>query len=141
MEMPTLCQETPVAQVRRLLAGLRDGDVEAILEVCDPDILLDHVGDPLHLPFAGRYQGHAGVHDYLRRLDTAAEYLTFEPVEMVPASQCLVLVVGREHLRFRMTGLDSVGRWVQVFDFAGGCIAGLTIWSDGAAQLLAYRGF
>jgi uncharacterized protein len=133
--------ESPVALVRRALAALRAGDLDAMLEDCAVDIGLEHVGDPLHLPYAGRYFGHAGVAEYLRRIDTAAEILAYEPVEIAAVGQDRVMVLGREHMRFRMTGLDSMSRWVHLFTLAGGCIAAVTLWSDGAAQLVGYRGY
>lgn len=139
--MPPARCETPVALVRRALAALRAGDIDAMLEDCAEDIGLEHVGDPLHLPYAGRYLGHAGIAEYLRRVDTAAEILAYEPVEIAAVGLDRVLVLGREHLRFRMTGLDSPGRWVHLFTLAGGRIAAVTLWSDGAAQLFGYRGY
>ena len=133
--------ETPLAVVRRALTALRAGDIDAMLEDCAEDIALEHVGDPLHLPYAGRYVRHAGIGEYLRRIDTAAEILAYEPVEIAAVGLDRVLVLGREHLRFRMTGLDSPGRWVHLFTLDGGRIAAVTIWSDGAAQLVGYRGY
>ncbi|TDH58671.1 hypothetical protein E2C06_31350 [Dankookia rubra] len=139
--MPPAGCEAPVALVRRALAALRVGDADAMLGDCAEDVGLEHVGDPLHLPYAGRFAGHAGIAEYLRRLDTAAEILAHEPVEIAAVGHDRVLVLGREHLRFRMTGLDSPGCWVHLFTLRGGRIAAVTIWSDGAAQLVGYRGY
>jgi ketosteroid isomerase-like protein len=139
--MPDPNPPDALAPVSRLLAARAAGNLAAMLKACSPDIALDIVGDPPHLPFAGRYQGHAGVREFLRRLRSVAETLAFEPVTLTAIGADEALVQGTEQLRFPGTGLATKGQWIGVFRLAGGRVASARFFSDSAAQLVAYRGY
>lgn len=45
------------------------GDLENVLNCFDPQAQVTVAGDSAIIPFAGRYVGHAGLKDYLQRMD------------------------------------------------------------------------
>jgi ketosteroid isomerase-like protein len=140
-QLPDPLAETGPAVVRRVLAALAAGDCAAVRDGCSAELALEVVGDPPHLPYSGRYRGHPGLREYHRRRCAAAEIMAFEAVEIVPVGADRVLVLGREHLRFRETGMESRGRWLYLFTVTEGLVSSATFWSDTAAQLVAHRGF
>jgi ketosteroid isomerase-like protein len=100
-----------VALVRRSLEAICARDVDALLELYDPEVqLLPLTGTRVE---SGGYHGHDGVREYMSEADELWEVL--EPVgEVFTDVGNYVLVTGRCRVRGRSSGAESnpVCAWV-----------------------------
>jgi ketosteroid isomerase-like protein len=100
-----------VELVRRAHDALNSGDVEALLEICDPGFRLD-MSDRVLNPAV--YHGHEGVRRFVREVHEAWERFTWEPEELVESGD-LVLVLIRSTGRGRGSGLELDRRAAMVW--------------------------
>jgi ketosteroid isomerase-like protein len=124
--------------VQRAYDALLANDAGGILARFAEDCRIRSAGNPDLLPFAGRFEGHAGLVVFLCRQVTAFERLAFRPEEF-HAFGDRVLATGRERVRIRANGREAELGWAHVFALRDGLITEFRGWSDTAALLEAMR--
>lgn len=104
--------------VRRAFAGFNRGNVEAVVEICDPAI---EWFPPAELPGADVYRGHQGVRDAAHDMLDLFGSLQAEPEELIDADgQVVVLFRWRGRGRGSGVSVDLVGRQAAVFTMREG---------------------
>jgi ketosteroid isomerase-like protein len=104
-------EEQNVATVRRLFDAFEAGDIDAALELADPDCEL-FVPTAERANRGGSYRGHAGIRRYFQDVSRVWEELRIVP-QSFRAVGDHVLVTGRVYARGE-EGLvvDSPAQWV-----------------------------
>lgn len=101
-----------IETLRHGFAAFNSQDLEAILQLCDPEI----EWRPMRTSRAGSvYRGHAGVRQALIDVTEEFEELRNDPREFVPVGDAVV-VVGRLVAKERASGvrIDRPAAWVCV---------------------------
>jgi ketosteroid isomerase-like protein len=100
-----------VELARRAFEAFDRRDLDAVLEVCDPDVRLDVVTGGI----AGRaepYRGHDGLREYLSDASRVWTELRMTPSEFHEAAGGVVVVVGRVYARGSGRVVDSPTGWL-----------------------------
>ena len=117
-------KDAEAANVRRLqeqYRALARGDFPTFLSHFADDIEMEIIG-PDDVPFVGRWSGKQQVADAVRRNFALVEDQRPE-VQTLVAQGDLLVVIAREHGRFRATGRAYDVHFVQVFTFRDGKVA------------------
>ncbi len=99
------------ALIRRAYAAFAERDLEALIEISDPDIEIFTVTGLL----AGHnepYRGYAGLADYLADLNEQWKRLELQPQHFHPVGEGKVLVFGRVRAWHGQGFLDSQNAWL-----------------------------
>jgi ketosteroid isomerase-like protein len=119
--------------LQRALAGHIEEAVEALLA---PDIVWDNpLPDPI--PFGGRWEGHAGVTEYVRRLIDNIEIEAFDIADIIEHGEYVTLT-GTETSLVKQTGRRYTVRWAHVVRARGGRVVEWREYNDSAAMLSAF---
>jgi ketosteroid isomerase-like protein len=118
-----------VETVRRAHEALNAGDVEALLDECDPDFRLD-MSDRVLNPHV--YEGHEGIRQFLADVHEAWETFTWEPEELVESGD-LVLSLIRSTGRGRGSGLEVDRRAAMIWTVPAERAVSLRFFRDRAA--------
>jgi ketosteroid isomerase-like protein len=122
--------------VRRAFAAFNRRDVDAVTEVCHPEI----EWRPMRESRAGIvYSGHEGVRRALADIDTEFEEVRNDPREMYAVGDAVV-VVGRLLAKERASGVrvDRPAAWLcEVRD---GLVVRMTAFPDGDSAMAAAGG-
>ena len=102
---------------RRVLSAVTDRDVDALLQLTDPEVQWRSFFAALLE--SGEYRGHDALRQYFRDLDDAFEVIRPEPVQMLDVGD-LVVVVGRVWYRGRASGVETEEAAGWVFKFKSG---------------------
>jgi ketosteroid isomerase-like protein len=122
-----------VETTTRAYAALNRGDVPAVLEFCDPEVVFDNsnaVFDP------GVYQGREGVREFFSQQAGMWQSQRWEPEEVLPVGDDQVLVshrivsVGRD-------GVETIARNTNVYTLNGGKATHIKSFQTKAAALEA----
>jgi ketosteroid isomerase-like protein len=104
----------------------RDGDPDPVLEMLDPDVVLDFSGYVLNPRVL---EGHEGYRQLLAEVAELWAEVTFEVEEVVPTDDgVLTLVVRRA--RGRASGVAIESRVAQLFTLREGKITRMHAYSD-----------
>ncbi|WP_157218108.1 nuclear transport factor 2 family protein [Flavisphingomonas formosensis] len=113
-----------------------EGDAAGAFALLAPDIRWTYHGPSEVIPFAGTFEGPAGVQRFFESFGAAAE-----PIEMAPRSMAaadgLVYVRGIERSRIKATGKEYAVEWVHVIAVKDGLIASFDEYLDTAAVAAA----
>jgi ketosteroid isomerase-like protein len=123
----------------RLRSGyeaFNEGGVRAILELLDPDI---HVRERGTMPDAASYHGRAGVQKFFDVIVEAFDDLRYE-VDDVIDKGAHVIVLLRQFVHGRGSGIRMVGRTVHVWEMRNGRPIALTIFGTLEQALVALEG-
>jgi len=104
--------------VRQGYAAFQNGDIEAVLSLCDPAIEWTHYGA---VPWAGRFQGPQDVQRFFGTLADAIEFEAFEPQEFVDGGENIA-VFGRSIAKARGTAERMEDHWAQLITVRSGKI-------------------
>ena len=110
-----------IQTMKDMFAAFTRGDGAAMLKCCAENVrvVLDiGVGQ---IPWAGEYEGHAGVEEEQRRMADAVQIDKFEQLDFL-ASETRVAVVSKVEMTVKKNGQKvSLPRFVQImtFDAAG----------------------
>jgi ketosteroid isomerase-like protein len=119
--------------VSSLYAAFGRGDVQTILDACDPAIeWVSNCGDDA-IPWGGTRSGPAGVLSFFRALEEHLAFEAFEPQRFLDAGNA-VTVLGRTRARSKSGGrgmFDS--EWAHVFTIADGRVTRFQEFYDTAA--------
>lgn len=123
--------------VEAIYKGFAAGDMEAILENMSEDMVWLHPGNPEQIPFAGKFEGKAGVQQFF---ETAFARIAVQEQKIFSfeASGDKVFVVGFEHMRVKDTGEDYKSNWIHMYTLADGRVIAFEEFIDTAALVSAF---
>ena len=109
--------ENNIQTVINMYAAFKQGDGEAMVKCCAEDIrVVIDIGVNI-IPWAGEYEGHAGLREEQRRMADAVNVTHFEQLDFL-ASETRVAVVSEVELTLKKNGRTvSVPRFVQILTF------------------------
>ncbi len=122
--------------VKNMLAAFVRGDIPAVLNALTDDVDWFIPGPPERLAFAGAYHGREQVMQFFIKLDTALEFLKFEPREYV-AEEDKVVAFGHNDDRMKATGRLFGNDWACLFVVREGKVAKVRMYEDTAAFVIA----
>jgi len=123
--------------VRNMYTAFARGDLNAILDVLDPDIVWSEPDNPWN-PAAGTRHGHAGFQEWARVGHEAEEVMFLEPRQFL-AGDDTVAVVGRTRCRVKATGRMYETDFVHLVTFAGGRVVRFQEFFDTYTAAEAFR--
>lgn len=126
---------SPLAVVQQVYAALGRKDVPALLTFAASDSVWT-VHAPKEHPYGGTYRGQGGLGMFLKNLSENAQLLEYSPLEFHVAGD-QVFVVGRERVRWKPSGGEFTGTWLQRWRVRDGKIAVFEEWLDTATALAA----
>ena len=110
--------EQDVDVMRRGFEGFNRGDIEAVLDMCDPAI---EWFPPAQLPDVSTYHGHEGVREAAQDMLDIFGALQADPEQFIDAGdRVVVLFRWRGHGRGSGVSLDLVGEQAAVFTMHDG---------------------
>lgn len=124
--------EANVRQVQEVFARFGRGDVPAIVEMLDDDVVIDFYG-PSVVPYAGHWAGKNSARKFFETVLANVEIHQFDPLEFI-AERDKVVVFGHLRLTAKPTGgaieSDFVhvitvkdGKWTHFRDFMNSVVA------------------
>ena len=125
-------QETNIDATQKLFGAFGAGDIPAILELLNDEIVIEFYG-PEVIPYAGIYRGKDQARDFFETVLASVDINQFDPEEMLSDAD-KVIVTGHLNLKARSTGriIDSDfvhvitltnGRWSRFRDFMDTSVA------------------
>jgi len=123
--------------VEAIYKGFESGDMDAILGSMSDDIVWLHPGRPDQIPFAGKFEGTAGVQ---RFFDTAFSLIAVrdQQIHSFESSGDKVIVIGYEHMRVKSTGKEYQSNWIHMYTVADGKAVAFEEFIDTAALVAAF---
>jgi len=106
-----MSQPSPAELVRDAYQAFARRDLDALVEIADPQIEISSVTGML----AGReepYRGRAALADYLRDVAEVWDEIELLPQELVEIDEGRVLVFGRVRARRRNSRIDTPNAWM-----------------------------
>jgi ketosteroid isomerase-like protein len=123
--------------VEQVYAAFGRGDLPHIATAMAEDVEWSFP-QPAGIPWGGERRGHRGVADFLDTMTATLVVEQFTPLEFL-ARDDRVVVLGRERMRIRATGLAYEADWVHVWTVRGGKITRFREYTDTAAIVEALR--
>lgn len=123
--------ESNVEFVRGLYRAFLEGRVEAILDGCAPDVAWELVGDPAHVPHAGKFSRRDGVAAFFANLGRAYAIQLFSPDRFFAAGD-RVVCLGHVEATAKATGRRIDTRFVHLFAVRDGRLAEFLEFADTA---------
>ena len=127
--------DATVDLAERIYATVVDDDPSPFLSLCAADAVISYPATGL-LPYGGSWQGREGIAAFLEAHDSAEEILVFEPTEMVPNGDTVV-VIGRFEGRAKPGGDVWSTRFVHLLTFEVGLLQRWEALFDTAAAIEA----
>lgn len=129
--------ETNLQSIRKVYEAFGAGDMETILGSMSDDVIWMHPGNPGQIPFAGKFQGKAGVKQFF---ETAFEQINVleQKIFSIEASGDKVFVVGYEHMRAKNTGKEYQSNWIHMYSLNNGEVMTFEEFIDTAALVSAF---
>lgn len=124
--------------VEAIYKGFAAGDMEAILENMSEDMVWMHPGNPEQIPFAGKFEGKAGVQQFFETAFARIDVLE-QKIFSIEASGDKVFVMGFEHMRVKDTGKDYQSNWIHMYTLDDGQVIAFEEFIDTAALVSAFR--
>ena len=131
-------EQQNIERIKESFERFGTGDVKGLVDHFTDDAELVFAGGS-GVPWSGTYRGHAGVEQWLSRVERAVDYEAFEPLEYV-AQRDKVVVLGREAWTAKGTTRRCEQHWCVVFTMQSGKIARARSFEDTAAVSAAIRG-
>ncbi len=119
-----------VDAVRRGYEAFRRRDMEAILDVFDPDV---EIYQSFEIPWGGRYKGHDQARQFFEREIHAIESRV--EIERVIDSGDHVAAAGRSHGVIRATGREFDVAVVHLWTLRSGRVVRFEVYLDNPAML------
>ena len=122
-----------IAATQKLFEAFGAGNVPAIVELLNDDIVIEFYGPEKIIPYAGRYHGKEQARSFFETVLSSVDIHVFEPEELIGDRNKLV-VTGHLHLTAKSTGgaikSDFVhvitmekGKWSRFRDFMDTSVA------------------
>lgn len=122
---------TPSALLDRFYQAIQAADAAALSQCVHPEFRLDWQGTA-GIPWAGQWQGVAGLLDFFATLNRHIAVVAVERLHVL-ANDDVTLVVLRGHWRNHATGKEVHAQAANVFTFADGLIHSYTVINNSAA--------
>ena len=124
--------------IKKIYDGFEFGDMEAILKDMSEDVTWLHPGNSEQIPFAGKFQGKAGVK---RFFETAFEQIDVleQKIKSFVEGEDKVIVIGYEHMKVKKTGLEYKSNWVHLYTLADGKVVEFEEFIDTAELVVAFN--
>ncbi len=122
--------------VHECYAAFGSGDLPRMLATLAPDVAWEFPASSI-IPWAGRFDGHAGFTSFLAALGEHADAESFEPRHFVADGE-YVVVLGRERFRVKATGKAWTTEWAHAFTVVGGKITEFREYTDTSAIEAAF---
>jgi uncharacterized protein len=110
---------TNIAGTQKLFVAFGAGDVPAIVNLLNDDIVIEFYGPEGIIPYAGHYQGKAQATRFFKTVLSSVDIHVFEPDEFI-AERDKVVVTGHLHLTAKSTGGEIESDFVHVITMAEG---------------------
>ena len=123
--------------VKGIYSGFESGDMEAILKNMSEDMVWLHPGKPEQIPFAGKFEGKAGVGRFFEIAFSQIDVLE-QTIHSFESSDDKVIVLGFEHMRVKNTGLEYQSNWIHLYTLAHGEVIAFEEFIDTAALVSAF---
>lgn len=121
--------------VRQIYAALLEDDLDAALELFDPDV--EYV-NPDYAVEPGIRRGHAGIRANVENMRRAFDFWRFDPEEYVDADD-KVIVVGTFHARGRDSGAEIERRMSRLWTIRDGMVVRYQ-WFNNETEAFAVAG-
>ena len=124
--------------VKNIYAGFAAGDMETILKDMSETIVWTHPGNPDQIPFAGKFEGKAGVSRFFEIAFEQIDVLEQNIKSLIDGGD-KVIVSGYEHMRVKNTGREYKSNWIHMYTLAEGKIVGFEEFIDTAELVFAFN--
>jgi ketosteroid isomerase-like protein len=124
-----------VAIVRRVMQCFAEQDMDAALADIHPQATLDWSNS--NAPDRGVYVGHSAWRAFMQARDEALAERRFESVELIPAGDDRVVLLGRVHERGRASGIEVDSSGAAVWTLSEGKVVRFEIYQSRADALEA----
>ena len=124
--------------VKNVYAGFAAGDMEAVLKDMGDGIVWTHPGSSDQIPFAGIFEGKAGVSRFFEIVFEQIDVLE-QNIKSYIGGGDNVLVLGYEHMRVKNTGREYKSNWVHMYTLANGKIVAFEEFIDTAELVSAFN--
>lgn len=131
-------EETNLRIVKNVYAGFAAGDMEAVLKDMGDGIVWTHPGSSDQIPFAGIFEGKAGVSRFFEIVFEQIDVLE-QNIKSYIGGGDNVLVLGYEHMRVKNTGREYKSNWVHMYTLANGKIVAFEEFIDTAEMVSAFN--
>ncbi|MCA9939354.1 MAG: nuclear transport factor 2 family protein [Anaerolineales bacterium] len=128
-----------VQVVQDLYAAFGRGDIAGIFSTLDEHVDWHFNGRPEDIPYAGYWQGHAGMGEFFTIVGQTCAVQEFGPHEIISMGEH-VLSLGHERVLVKATGREFESDWAHVFTIRNGKIIRLREYYDTAALAEAFAG-
>lgn len=118
--------------VRGLYQAFIEGRIDAVLAGCAEDIVWECVGNPAHVPHAGRFSGRDGVARFFDKVGGTYEFQLFSPDRFYAAGD-RVICLGHIETTAKATGRRADSRFVHLFLIRNGRVAEFLEFADTAS--------
>ncbi len=129
--------EQNAAIVKQAFHDFLHGHVQGIINVCTDNIVWSSYRHPA-VPYAGIFNGHAGVLEFFTKLGTEVEYKRFEPTEFY-GDDNNVVVRGYHEGIIRVTGKPFGHDFMMHFRMREGKVYDYFVFVDTYQEGLAYQ--
>lgn len=129
--------ETNQQTIRKVYDAFGAGDMETILGSMSDDVTWLHPGNPGQIPFAGNFQGKAGVKRFFATVFEQIDVLE-QNIYSIEASGDKVFVLGYEHMRVKNTGKEYRSNWIHMYTLDKGRVTMFEEFIDTAALVSAF---
>ena len=124
--------------VKNVYAGFAAGDMEVVLKDMGDGIVWTHPGSSDQIPFAGIFEGKAGVSRFFEIVFEQIDVLE-QNIKSYIGGGDNVLVLGYEHMRVKNTGREYKSNWVHMYTLANGKIVAFEEFIDTAELVSAFN--
>lgn len=124
--------------VQNVYAGFAAGDMEAVLKDMGDGIVWTHPGNPDQIPFAGIFEGKAGVSRFFEIVFENIDVMEQNIKSYIDGGDS-VIVTGYEHMRVKSTGREYKSNWIHMYTLHGGKIVAFEEFIDTAELVSAFN--
>ena len=115
-------QNQRIAIVEEMFKAFQAGDLERFTQTVSEDTVWIYHGT--HKIPKARFTGRKGVANFMNRILTRTEVISFEPQQFITEGNTVV-VIGQEHQKVKRTGEELKQRWVQIYTLNNNLISGM----------------
>jgi uncharacterized protein len=127
-----------LAVVKGVYEAFNRGDIQAMVEMMTEDVAWIFPGIRSASPYAGQFEGRAGVMKFFELLASNEDLQAFEIRELIAEGDSVV-ALGYYRSRIKATGRTLEGEWAETFRLRNGKIARSQYYVDTAAVEAANR--
>ena len=124
--------------VKNVYDGFAAGDMEAVLKNMSERIIWAHPGNPGQIPFAGEFEGKAGVNRFFEIVFEQIDVMEQNIKSFIDGGDS-VIVIGHEHMRVKKTGREYKSNWIHIYTLEDGKIVAFEEFIDTAELVFAFN--